>query len=119
MVRAEAASTRLGNAMEMDMHIGGGALLWWQRLPAAVRSPVWPGILSALIILGMLLTFHQVVRGVVQQSELRHQATAQRAEATWRCRALPGLQASRTCLLKLDATTHGDAMLQAWNTTAP
>ena len=50
--------------------------LWWYGLPAGVRSPVWPGILVTLIIVGLLLAFHQVVSGAVQQSELRLKAVA-------------------------------------------
>lgn len=88
---------------------------WWQQLPSAVRAPIWPRILAALLILGMLLAFHQVVREAVQQSELRHKATAIQAAATWRCRTLGGLGASQSCLLQLNLATR-DPMLQAQNT---
>ena len=81
-----------------------------------VRAPVWPGIVAMLGIIGLLLTFHQVVLGAVQQGELRRQATATHAEATWRCNALQGLRASDTCLMQLNAAAPGYAMLQAANT---
>lgn len=107
------------------MYIDGGSLrfatlrrqlpLWWHRLPVGVHSPIWPGILAALIILGMLTVFHQVVHEAVQQSELRHKATALQAEATQRCNSLQGPHASGSCLLQLNATTHGNALLQARN----
>ena len=84
--------------------------LWWHGLPAAVRSPVWPGILAALTILGMLLTFHQVVSGIVQQSEVRHKAIAMQAEATLRCNILRDLRASDNCLTQLNAAAHGDTV---------
>ena len=90
--------------------------LWWHGLPAGVRLPVWPGILATLIIFGMLLAFHQVVRGAVQQSELRHQATAMHAEATLRCNTLRGQRAADSCLLQLNSAAGGDSMLQAQNT---
>jgi hypothetical protein len=48
--------------------------LWWYGLPAWARSPVWPALLATLTILGLLLSFHQVVHQAVQQSELRLQA---------------------------------------------
>ena len=88
-----------------------GLQWWWHQLPAAVRARVWPGILATLAILGMLLAFHQVVRGAVQQSELRHKAIAMQAEATWRCRAMSGLSASESCLLQLNSAARSDPVL--------
>ena len=89
---------------------------WWRQLPTAARAPIWPRILAALLILGMLLAFHQVVSGVVQQGELRHKATAMQAAAAWHCRTLGGPGASQSCLLQLNLATHGDAVVQAQNT---
>lgn len=89
---------------------------WWRGLPAGVRSPVWPGILATLIIFGLLLAFHQVVTGAVQQSELRLKATAMRSEATWRCNTLRGLGASESCRSQLKALADGNALLQFPNT---
>lgn len=80
---------------------------WWYRLPAGLQTPVWSTILGSLIILGMLLAFHQVVHGAVQQGELRHKTNALHAEATWRCKILPGRDASDGCLLQL-ARQRGD-----------
>lgn len=88
----------------------------WHRLPAAARSPVWPGLLGALLIVGMLLAFHQVVHGAVQQGALRHKATAVHADATWRCNALPGQGASDNCLRQLNATVYGVTVAQAQTT---
>ncbi len=85
----------------------------WHRLPAGGHSPVWPVFWAALIILGMLLAFHQLVRGAVQQSESRHKAVAMRAEAAWRCNSLKGRDATGSCLLRINAEARRDAMLQA------
>jgi hypothetical protein len=86
---------------------------WWYRLPAGLRSPVWSTILGSLIILGLLLAFHQVVHEAVQQGELRHKAYALQAEATWRCKILPARGASDSCLLQLSASANGSGLLSA------
>lgn len=78
-------------------------LLWWYGLPTWVRSPVWPALLATLTILGLLLSFHQVVREAVQQSELRHRAGALHSEATWRCNTMSSQRASEGCLSQLKA----------------
>jgi len=88
-----------------------GLQRWWHQLPAAVRARVWPGILATLVMLGMLLAFHQVVRAAVQQSELRLKATAVQAEATWRCHAMSSLGASESCLLQLNSVPRSDPVL--------
>lgn len=77
---------------------------WWHALPIGLRSPIWPGLLATLIIVAMLLAFHQVVRGAVQQGELQHQASALHSAATWRCNNLRGAGASSSCLLQLNST---------------
>lgn len=89
---------------------------WWYRLPAGLRSPVWSTILGSLIILGLLLAFHQVVHEAVQQGELRHKAYALQAEATWRCKVLPARGASDSCLLQLSASADGRGLSSAENT---
>ncbi|WPC68258.1 hypothetical protein SBP18_07065 [Rhodoferax ferrireducens] len=88
---------------------------WWYRLPAGLRSPVWSTILGSLIILGLLLAFHQVVHEAVQQGELRHKAYALQAEATWRCKVLPARSASDSCLLQLSASAKGSDLSSAEN----
>ncbi len=132
--RAETASLGMGIAVETDMytHNGGATpfkssngdagrhaalrrslLRWCSQLSFGVRSPVWPGLLAALIIFGMLLAFHQVVREAVQQSESRHQAAASLAEATWRCKLSRDVEASGSCLLQLNLAAHGPTLLPA------
>jgi excinuclease ABC subunit A len=58
------------------------------------------------------------VRGAVQESELRHKATAMQAEAIWRCRTLGRPGASQSCLLQLHLATHDDPERQAQNMQA-
>lgn len=89
---------------------------WWYRLPAGLRSPVWSTILGSLIILGLLLAFHQVVHEAVQQGELRHKAYALQAQATWRCKIMPARGARDSCLLQLSASADGRGRSSAENT---
>ncbi len=72
--------------------------------PAALRSPLSYAIVATLAMLGLLLAFHQVVLGAVQQGELRRKATAMQADAAWRCNALPGARSRDGCLMRLNAT---------------
>ena len=68
-----------------------------------VRSAAWSRFAGTLAILGLVVTFHQVVRGAVQQGEVRRQATAAHAEAVWRCRTLRGQGVRVDCLLRLNS----------------
>ena len=79
----------------------------WNRLLVALRSPVGSGVLGILIILGMLLAFHQVVHGAVQQGALRLKATAMHAQATQRCNALRDPITRENCRLQLNALVAG------------
>lgn len=67
--------------------------------------PVWTGLLASLALLALLLAFHQVVEGGVQQGQLRRQADAVHADATWRCKALRGTAERRQCLAQLGAAS--------------
>ncbi|WP_114973708.1 hypothetical protein [Rhodoferax ferrireducens] len=92
-----------------------GLLQWWYHLPVWVRSPLWPGMLATLTAFGLLLAFYQVVNGAVQQSALRHKATAVYSEATWRCNTLSGLRAREGCRSQLNAGASAEALLQTQN----
>jgi hypothetical protein len=81
----------------------GKGLEW----PGALRLPPWHAILAMLAGLCLLLAFHQVVLGAVQQGELRRKATAMQAEAASRCNALSGTRSREICLLQLNATPTG------------
>jgi hypothetical protein len=85
----------------------------WRQLRVALRSPVWPGILVLLSILALLMAFHQVVRGGVQQGEMRRLAVAMQTEALWRCKALRAPVMRDSCLAQLNAASDIDAALRA------
>jgi len=73
------------------------------RLLDAMHHAVWPRILAGLTIMALLGSFHEVVRGGVQQGETRRVATAAHADRVWRCQALRVLHAGDGCLLRLNA----------------
>jgi hypothetical protein len=77
---------------------------WWKTVAA------WA--LACLLMLGMLLAFHAVMSGAVQQAASRQQTLAAHAEATWRCKTLRGLHASVTCLSQLNASAPAEVSVQ-------
>jgi len=83
---------------------------WWARLPAPVRSRAWPALFGWLTIVALLLAFHQVVRGAVQQGEVLRMAAATHADAVWRCNALRGNRMRETCLAQLNAPPRDPPM---------
>ncbi len=62
----------------------------------------WTLMLASLLIVGMLVAFHWIVRDATQTGELRRQATAAQALAMMRCNALPSWDISRTCMKELN-----------------
>jgi erythromycin esterase-like protein len=48
-------------------------------------APVAPGLVAAAGVLALLLAFQQVVASGVEESHARHRASAERADALWRC----------------------------------
>jgi hypothetical protein len=80
---------------------------WWKTVSA------WT--LACLTMLGMLLAFHAVMRGAVQQAEARQQTLASHAEATWRCKNLSGLRAGGTCLSQLKVLAPGEVTVRNLN----
>ena len=58
----------------------------------------WLPMCLALTALGLLLVFQSVVRQGVRLGDQRRQETAQREEATWRCKALPEHRLRMACL---------------------
>ena len=79
----------------------------WPPLPwrgwLALAAKAWPAVLASLAILALLAAFDQVVRGAVIQGDLRRQAVALHAEATWRCKALRDISVRQTCLAELNS----------------
>jgi len=66
--------------------------------------------LAAIAMLGLLLGLTLVVQDIVRTAGLRHAATAARAEALWRCNALPGPDARDDCRrVVASAATPGTA----------
>ena len=76
-------------------------------------APAWPGVAVALASLVLLVAFQHVVRDGVQQGETRRKAVATRADAEWRCKALPGPRTRVDCLLQLDPVFGGTVPLPA------
>lgn len=58
-------------------------------LAAGLHAALWLGTLALLAGLGLLVAFHQVVQGGVDQAAGRRQAAALHADASWPCRSLP------------------------------
>jgi hypothetical protein len=75
---------------------------WWYELPEPLRAPAWRAAFAGLVILALLMGFHQVVQQSVRQGELLRMSTATRAEAVWRCNALNGPRVRAACLAQLD-----------------
>jgi hypothetical protein len=65
------------------------------------RGERWCAALAVLAILALLLAFDRVVRQGVEQGALRQATERARSNATWRCNALPGMQARADCRLAL------------------
>jgi hypothetical protein len=80
----------------------GGAV----QLVQALRRMRWPGVVSALAVVALLVVFQHVVRGAVQQGELRRQAVAEQAEAMWRCKDLRSHRMRADCLSQLQASAN-------------
>jgi hypothetical protein len=91
---------------------------WWMDLPEAVRSPAWPTAIAALIVVFLLLAFHQVVRDAVRQGELLRMATATHSEAAWRCSSLRGLRMRESCLAQMNAAPNEETPLRNTATVA-
>ena len=74
---------------------GPGGLSW-------THLPAWPGVALILVSCGLVVAFHQVVRGAVEQGDTRRKGAATHAEAVWRCKALQGPRLRVECLLRLN-----------------
>ena len=81
----------------------------------ALRSHVVVGLLATIVIFGMLIAFHDVVSGAMQQSELRNRAMAAHVTATLRCNSLRDPGARDNCLLQLDTAANAEGLLAAQN----
>ena len=70
----------------------------WRAVLAALRSPVWPVAAAALLGLGLLLAFQQVVAHAAAQASLRHTAVAAQLEGVWRCKLMRDRGDRDSCL---------------------
>ena len=85
----------------------------WSNFHAGLRFPGWPIIVGALLILGLLLAFHDVVSEAAKKGDLRRKADALFAQATWRCNTAQAMSARDNCLLQLNAAFGADPLLFA------
>jgi hypothetical protein len=85
-----------------------------------MHFPGWLGIVLMLAAFSLMVAFHQVVRGAVQQGDTRRKATAAHVEEQWRCKALNGPRARVDCLLRLNSAlpTVGWSALAASSTAS-
>jgi hypothetical protein len=74
----------------------------WRRLSAGTRAEAVTMVLAAVALLGLLLAFHEVVRGAVVRGESRRAAVAAREVAAWRCTTLPAAPLRNDCRASLD-----------------
>lgn len=70
---------------------------------SGMHFPTWLGVALTLVLFGLVVVFHEVVRGAVEQGDTRRRATAMHAEAVWRCKALRGSRMQGDCLLRLNS----------------
>ncbi len=75
------------------------ALTWWRQMPREWRSPIWPAAAALVTFLVLLVSFHQVVSGVVARAALQRQASAVHGEDALRCSLLGDKSARAQCLL--------------------
>ena len=83
---------------------------WWQGLSTLERYRVWSGVAGVVLIVGMLLAFHQVVSGAVHHGEVRRVASAAQIVSAARCTAMRGLSAQETCRVQLAAAHNASAL---------
>ena len=76
--------------------------------PAFAKASL--ALLGLAAVVALLLAFLQVVRGGMQQSELRQRTAAAHADAVWRCNGLRIGNQRASCLAQLKAGQALDAM---------
>ena len=79
---------------------------------SAARSWLWPWIAASLAAVGLMLTFHHVVRGAVLQGELRQVAAVEHADAMWRCKGAAGARDRDSCMAQLQTEVRQAALVQ-------
>jgi hypothetical protein len=66
-------------------------------------APFAPGLVAGAGVLAMLLAFQQVVASAVENSQARHRASAEQADALWRCNTVRGGPQRAGCLAQLES----------------
>ena len=94
---ADFLQTPLGAAQGLAT-LCADALARWRQLPRVQRVSVWQGAAVSLVVLVLLVAFHQVVSGVVEQAALQRKILARTTTETLRCKTLPGQPARAHCL---------------------
>ncbi|PKO62996.1 MAG: hypothetical protein CVU24_01330 [Betaproteobacteria bacterium HGW-Betaproteobacteria-18] len=79
------------------------------RFKALLRSQTMLGALTILVILGLMLAFHQVVLGAVAQGESLQQARNLQSEAFWRCNRLLIPAERDNCRFRINAEVSASA----------
>lgn len=87
-------------------------LCGWPRFLDMLRSQLTLAVLAILIILSLMLVFHQVVLGAVAQGEFRQQARNQQSKEFWRCNSLRVPGERDNCLRQLNATVSAGTSMQ-------
>jgi hypothetical protein len=73
----------------------------WQQALSLLRSPVFTAILGAVMVLGLLLAFENVVAQAVAHAEQQRSARDAHDAAVWRCKQLRGGGDRGTCLIQV------------------
>lgn len=58
---------------------------------------LWPVLVAASVMAGLLLTLAAVLRQSVTQAQARHATTAARADANFRCNTMAGREERKDC----------------------
>lgn len=72
----------------------------WRQGCWPSSAGAWAALVLILLALGLLWTFYQVTRAIVQQSELRLQRISIYNKATWHCNGLRDPVTREHCLLQ-------------------
>ena len=78
---------------------------WWSGPSTQERHHVLLGTVGAVVIVGMLLAFAQVLSGAVEQGAARRAATAAQLASTAACTAMRGPRAQDACRVQLAAAS--------------
>lgn len=84
---------------------GSQAAPWWSGPSTQEHHHALQGAVGAVLIVGMLLVFAQVVSGAVEQGAARRVATATQVASTAACTAMRGPSAQDACRVQAAAAS--------------